>query len=120
MAQAMPNTSELVDFAGMAQRSQILQDSIEDTERIPSILSNFLLILLRISGRLIEAMADRPMEGVRSPATIVRETSAGMPSWCDRVDEFVRTPMSSVHSGQTGTPRSAVTPRVLDLSSGQR
>ena len=42
------------------------------------------------------------------------------PAGAEKAEDFVRTPMSSVHSGQTGTPKSAVTPRVLDLSSGQR
>ena len=69
-------------------------------------------------GPLIKAIC-RPIEGVRSPATCVEEASVSVP-WLDKSEEFVRTPMSSVHSGQTGTPKSAVTPRMLDLSSGQR
>lgn len=72
------------------------------------------------AGSFIIPSPCRQIEGVRSPATCVREASLGMPAWYDKVDEFVRTPMSSVHSGQTGTPKSAVTPRVLDLSTGQR
>lgn len=43
-----------------------------------------------------------------------------MPDWFDKAEEFVKTPMSSVHSGQTGTPKSAVIPKRLDMTSEQR
>ena len=77
-------------------------------------------IHFELDKRTLSLSFCRPIEGVRSPATCVREASVGMPNWFEKCEEFVRTPMSSVHSGQTGTPKSAVTPRMLDLSSGQR